>query len=207
MGRKRVITVGLPMLFSIALLAQTVVDATVPIHKRLRNPTAGQSGSIGRKLPIQVALEFPSEKSNSDGDVKLVFVLTNAGHQDLIIPISPHPGDFEPPDQNQPYTVQHLHLYLTSTKVQDSALPGGANLYGNQTYPRTLLNLPPGKSVRVLAWVKVPNDLATKQGAAASVVAHAVLDLEALKTVHGQTILHSDEIGSSSSPGYKMELP
>ncbi|MGH9564497.1 MAG: hypothetical protein ACRD4F_09275 [Candidatus Angelobacter sp.] len=195
------------MLFSIALLAQTVVDATVPIHKRLRNPTAGQSGSIGRKLPIQVALEFPSEKSNSDGDVKLVFVLTNVGHQDLIIPISPHPGDFEPPDQNQPYTVQHLHLYLTSTKVQDSALPGGADLFGNESHPTTLLALAPGKSVRVLAWAKMPKELAPEPSTAASIFAHAVLDLEALKTVRGQTISNSDEIGSSSSPGYKLKLP
>lgn len=207
MGRKRIVIVGLSVLFSVALLAQTVIDVTVPIHKRLRNPTAGQAGSIGRKLPLQIALEFPSERSNSDGDVKVAFVLTNASQKDLTIPISPHPGDFEPPDTNQPYTVQHLHLYLTSNKVQDSALHGGADLYGNQTHPRTLLTLPPGQSVRVLAWVKVPKDISTEQGAAASVVAHAALDLEALKTAHGKTIMNSDEIGSCSSAEYKLEWP
>ncbi len=207
MGRKRILMVALSALISMTLWAQTVIDATVPIHKRLRNPTAGQSGSIGRKLPIQVALEFPSERSNSDGDVKVTFVLTNAGRKDLTVPISPHPGDFEPPDQNQPYTMQHLHLYLTSNKVQDSALPGGADLYGNQTHPRTLLTLSPGESVRVLAWVKATKELAPEPRTAASVVAHAVLDLEALKTVHGQTLISSDEIGSSSSAEYKLELP
>ncbi len=206
MGRKRIMTVALSVLFSLALWAQTVVDATVPIHKRLRNPTAGQSGSIGRKLPMQVVLEFPPERPNSDGDVKVAFVLTNAGEKDLTIPISPHPGDFEPADKNVPYTVQHLHLYLTSTKVQDSALNGGADLYGNETRPRTLLTLSPGKSVRVLAWVKATKELAPEPGAA-SVVAHAVLDLEALKTVRDQTILNSDEIGSSTSSSYTLQLP
>jgi hypothetical protein len=207
MERKRIVMVGLSVLFSMALLAQTVVDATVPIHKRLRNPTAGQGGSMGRKLPIQVALEFPSERSNSDDDVKVAFVLTNAGHKDLTIPISPHPGNFEPADENLPYTVQHLHVYLTLAKVQDSAVHGGADLYGNQTHPRTLMTLSPGQSVRVLAWVKMPDKLAPEQGMPAAVVAHAVLDLEALKTVRGQTILNSDEVGSSSSAEYTLKVP
>lgn len=198
---------ALPVLFSMALLAQTVIDATVPIHKRLRNPTAGQAGSIGRKLPIQIALEFPPEKSSSGGAEKVIYVLTNAGHTNMTIPISPHPGDFEPRDPNAAYTVQHLHLYLTSNAAQDSTLPGGADLYGSQTHPGTLLTLSPGKSVRVLARLYLPKQPEPEQGTGMSVVAHAVLGQESLKTVRGQTTINSDEIGASSSPAYKLELP
>lgn len=207
MGRKCRLVVGFAMLFSTGLLAQTVIDATVPIRKRLRNPTAGQAGSIGRKLPIQMALEFPSPKSNSNGTVNVVFLLTNIGQTSLTLPISPHPGDFEPHDKNQAYTVQHLHLYVTWNRVPDSVLPGGADLYGNETHPETLLTILPGKAVRVLAKFKVPKESAPEQGGAALIVAHAVLDLEALKTVGGQTLLNSDEIGFSSSPGFMLELP
>jgi hypothetical protein len=133
--------------------------------------------------------------------------LTNTGQSNLTLPISPHAGDFEPQDETQLYTVQHLHLYVTSNKLQDAALPGGADLYGNETHPNTLLTLLPGKSVRVLATFEAPKELTPVREREMLVIAHAVLDTETLQTVHGQTTLKSDEIGASSSPVYKMESP
>jgi hypothetical protein len=189
-----------PMLFAAAVLlcpivsvGQVIVDATVPVHERLRNPTAGHSGSFGRELPVTVALEVPA------GGAELNFVLTNTGTTPLIVPVSVHPGDLEPANPAIPYTVQALHLFLSSGSKETAILPTGkADLYGSETTPQTLVKLLPNESLQVLTCL-MPDEIRAK---GTTFVAHAILESETVKTIRGDTTEDSQEIGSSQSPIY-----
>ncbi len=199
------IFVSVVMLCSIAVLGQTVIDATGPIRGRLRNPTAGHVGSIGRKLPIQIAVEYQRPQPQTKDAMNVCFILTNTGEKELAIPVSPHPGDLEPQDKNVTYTVKHLNLYMTSisNKRQELVLAGGAQLFGNEGLPKTMLTLGPGKLVRVLARVQVPSGRLSDR--TILFVAHAALDSETMRTVDGQTFEDSEEIGIASSTAYKAQ--
>lgn len=187
----------------LTLPAQTVIDATGAVRARTRNPTSGRGGGAGRKLPLQIALELSPPSSEPEGRSKVTFVLTNIGQKDIVIPNSPHPGDFEPKDKSQSYGVQHLHLYLTSNTSEGSALPGGAHLYGNVDHPATLLTLAPAQSVQIIVSVRI-----SREGTAAgttSLIGHAALTTETLKTADDQTSVDSEETGSATSPPYRMK--
>jgi hypothetical protein len=190
---------------SLAITSQTVIDATAPIRDRMRNPTAGHTGSIGRKMPIQVAVNFPQPQADAEGRMEIAFTLTNNGEKAFTIPASPHPGDLEPMDKSIPYALQHLHLYLTSNRYNEATLGGGANLYGNAEHPETLLTLSPGASVRVLARVKVPPSLASNGKEPVLLIGHAVLNDEKISTVNDKTFTEIEEIGAAKSTAYKAE--
>jgi hypothetical protein len=94
--------------------AQLTIDASGPIHERHKRASSGSASSIGFKLPVQVAVRTngapPDEK---EGRTVVEFAVTNVGKNDLAIPISPHPGDFEPEGSNVSYRVKTLELFLT----------------------------------------------------------------------------------------------
>jgi hypothetical protein len=189
---------------TIPLPAQTIIDATGPVHSRLRNPTSGRAGSTGRRLPIQIALDFPPSPPNSEGILNVSFLLTNGGNKNLTIPISLNPGDLEPKDPKQSYSVEHLHLYVTSNQDAKSVLPGGADLYGSLSQPHTLLTLLPGKSARILIKVRPPREVAGRKGRVLF-IGHAALETETLKIVDDQTFADSEEIGSATSEPYDIK--
>ena len=182
-------------LLTMSAFGQLVVDATVPIRGRLRNPTAGTSGSIGRKLAMQIAIETTRTSPNDSWRAEVDFILKNTGKVVLTLPLSPHPGDLEP--ANARYSVEVLSLYVTSGKRQDSLLSGRTSLYGSRVSPETLVKLAPGESIRVLTRIGVPQDSA---GTADQVfVGHASLEHQTVKTTNGQTIDNTREVGSASS--------
>jgi hypothetical protein len=188
----------------LATTNQTVIDARVPIRERMRNPTAGHTGSIGRKLPMQVGVDFPQWQMDAEGRTEIAFTLTNNGEKAFTIPASPHPGDLEPVDKAIPYALQHLHLYLTSNRDNEAALAGEAHLYGNAQHSETLLTLSPGDSVRVLARVKIPSGMSNVKDPLL-LIGHAVLNDEKISTADDQTFLEIEEIGAAKSPAYKAE--
>jgi hypothetical protein len=198
---KPVVLLLVTLMVSITAAAQTVIDATVRTGEQQRSIKSGRAGSIGRKLPIQVTLEFPDTNSSAQGLITVAFVLTNTGGDDLLIPISLHEHDFESKSKDVPYTVQHLHLLVTG---QEGVLAGGANLYGNDAHPETILKLAPGKWLRVFARVRVLDEPVT-QKKGTTLIAHVILDIETLKTVHGETTLDSQEIGSARSAEYNWK--
>ena len=203
--RLLVIAASLQLSLSVALVSQTVIDATVPIRDRLRKPTEGHGGGIGRKLPIQIAVEFQPSQPDAEGRMRVTFIVTNTSEKELVIPVWPHPGDLEPSDKDTPYVVKFLHLYISSNRERGSALPGGAQLYGNAARPETLLTLLPGKSVRVIARVDVSTVLSSDQGSSMLLVGHVVMSDEKVSTFHDQTFVDSQEVGSADSPEYKAE--
>jgi hypothetical protein len=190
---------------SIALMSQAVIDATVPIRNRLRIPTAGHAGSIGRKLPLQIAVDFQRSSSDAEGNMNATFILTNSSEKELIIPVWLHPGDLEPRDENISYAIKHLDLYITSSRDSGSVIRGGAQLYGSDVHPETLLTLLPGKSVRVLIRVDLPVGRPSQRENPTLLVGHAVLNEETVRTSKGQTFGETQEIGSAISPAYKVE--
>jgi hypothetical protein len=190
--------------FSFSFSGQVTVDATGPIHQRLRNAGAGSGSGIFRKLQLQIAIEVPRASPNDNRPTEVDFILTNSGKDELTIPISPNPGDFEPADPKVSYTVKLLNLYIT-TDMRQGILPGGADLYGNRAFPGTLVTLAPGKSVRVLTRVALPLVLVADQTSTAVFVAHAVLNDETIRTVDGQTLVDGQEIGSATSPPYTLK--
>jgi hypothetical protein len=180
---------------SMAGAEQTVVDATVPIRARVRPPTGGRSGSLGRKLPLQVTVEANSADSRMN---EIDFILTNTGNAALILPASPHPGDLEPSDPNVTYTVEVLSMYMTSGNDEATALPGGVELYGDRKLPETMTKLAPGESIRVLTRMTVPSGW--HPGTAHKMlVGHVVLEAQTVKTSDGQTVEDTKELGSARS--------
>jgi len=184
----------------IASPAQTVIDATGTVEKP-RNITSGRVGSIGRKLPIKVTLEFPDTAAVDRDWLTVAFVITNAGQNDMLIPISLHEPHVEPRGKQLPYTVQHLHLLVTE---QEGVLAGGADLFGSEAHPDTFLKLSPGKWLRVLARFRAPQE-SLKEHKGKSLIGHAVLNVETLETVNNETSMDSQEIGSAISPAYNWK--
>src|SRR5258708_2005563 len=180
--------------------AQLTVDATGPIRERRRPPTAGSGGTMGRKLPISLAIEIRDAQPSATGDSLVLFVLTNSGRDKLTVPISPHPGDLEPSNPGANYALSRLSLYITtSDRAQSHALLPGTNLYGNQAFSGTLATLAPGESLRVLVRVKLLVE-PSKPGTSAPVyVAHVILSTETIKTISGRTVSDTREIGSATS--------
>jgi len=185
-------------------LGQLTVDATGPIRESQREEASGSSGGgIGRKLSIQVAVETTGAPADENGKTVVEFTLTNSGKTDLNVPISPHPGDFEPADPKASYKVEMLSLFITSDKKATDILSGSAHLYGSDAVPGTLLSLATGESIRVLLRVAFAKS-STSVGEVVF-VGHATLNNEAIKMVNGQTVLQFQEIGSAASPEYTPE--
>ncbi len=192
--RSPMLFAGSVLLYSIVSVGQVIVDATIPVHGRLRSPTAGHSGSFGRELPVSITVEVPAGG-------ELNFVLTNTGTTPLIVPVSVHPGDLEPANPEMPYRVQVLHLFLTSGSKEMAIVPTGkADLYGNEAFSQTLVKLLPKQSLRVLTLL-VPDEVRSRGN---SFVAHAILESETVKTIRGDTTEDDQEVGSSTSPVYTL---
>ena len=131
------------VLLSLTATGQLEIDATGPICDRVKTPTAGSSGSVGRKLPLQVAIATNGSPS-ADSEMPTVrFTLTNMSKTVLTLPISPHPRDLEPSDPNKSYSIEVLSLYVTSGRRQEykclKSLP--------ELFPHVL------RGSLVLAWV------------------------------------------------------
>lgn len=183
------------LLSSLAAMGQLVVDATIPARGLLRNPTAGRSGSIGRKLPLLVVLGPEGPVPDKNGMPGVVFTLTNTAKTEMTLPISLHPRDLEPSDPSTSYTVEVLSLYVTSDKGQDSTPSGRIDLYGSTSSPATLAKLGPGESIRVLTRLSLPPE--------EILVGHAVLDHQTVRTSNGQTTEDTEERGFALSAKYK----
>jgi len=188
-----------------AASAQLTVDATGPIRERHRRPSSGTGGSSGYKLPLLVSLRTTGAPPDERGKTVVEFTLTNIGKSDLAIPISPHPGDFEPEDPKVSYSVKMLNLYLTldsgeRTSRQRVMLPGGAHLYGSSRLPGTLISLTPAESIHVLASVTLPDG----EGNGKVIVGRVTLNDETLQTVREHTVSDTREIGSGESQDYPV---
>jgi hypothetical protein len=185
-------------------LGQLTVDATGPIREMRRTASIGGGGSVGRKVPLQVAMKTTGAPPDEDGKTVVEFNLTNSGKTDLIIPISPHPGDLEPANPNASYSLRVLGLFVTSDKKQAKVLQGGANLYGSDILTGTQISVAPGESIRVIGRVALPRTPATeKEGPV--FVGHASLNNLTFKVMNGKTVFDMQQIGSSSSPEYTAQ--
>ncbi len=191
------------VLVSLSAPAQLTIDATGP-DKELREAPGGRIGSIGRKLPLKVAVEVPAGPSSDNGKTVVEFILTNSGKEGLNIPVSPDPGDVEPADAETKYSFKLLNLYITSEGKRRATLPGGARLYGNDE-SATLVALAPGDSIRVCAKVALSPATAVDQSSTVVFVAHAMLVDETVTAVDGKPFMDGFEVGSAKSPEYALE--
>ena len=192
------------MLFlAIAASAQLTVDETAPAKRRQREPTAGTGGGVGRKLSILVSIETHRSSPDENGGSLVEFVLTNSGKEDLSLPVSPNPADFEPADARRSYKVKVLNLYVTYDKPEANSLDGRATLYGNDSMPGTMVKLAPAESIRVLARVTFPSSTSAPN-VPFVLVAHAILESETVRPIKGEVFSRSQEVGSSSSPEYSL---
>ena len=191
-------------LSSLSARAQLTVDATNPTHGGWENVTAGRGGGVGRKLPVQLAIEVQGTPFNAaNGRTTLDFVFTNSGKGDLTVPISPHPEDIH---STGSYTT--LAFYVTSDKRGEKMLQGGPDrhnpyiiLFGSRSFPATLATLTPGNSNRVRTELAIPQTSAANPTATVF-VAHAMMDDVTVTTVNGQPVSNSKEIGIAASSEY-----
>ena len=188
---------------------QLVVDATGPVRQMARQPTEGSGGGIGRKLPVALTVETQGGAPDSEGRTEVDFVITNSGKADLSLPISPHPADFEPTDPNVTYTLKVLNLSMglgngRGPNRKETLLRGGARLYGESSSPASLAVLTPGESIRVRATVVLPSDR-IPPGSSLSLVAHAGLGDETVKSASGHTASSARESGSADSQDYPLD--
>jgi hypothetical protein len=178
------------------------VDATGPIRERKREATQGHGGSVGRKLPLQVAIESAVSAPDKDGKTLVEFVLTNSGKNDLTLPISPHPGDLEPSDPKTPQRLVTLGLRISLSKKPGVIFPGGADFYGSGAFPGTLVSIAPGESIRVLTRVALPEFGGPNSG---TLVASASLGNESMKTMKGAILSDLQNVGFASSREFTLE--
>jgi hypothetical protein len=190
------------LIFAVTVSGQLTVDATGPIRQAKRVAARGHGGGIGRKLSLKVAISTTGSPPDQNGKTLVEFVLTNSGTSDLTLPVSPHPGDLEPSDPKAAYTVMTLGLRI-SLSEKPGIFPGGADLCGSAAFPGTLVNLAPGDAVRVLTRVTLPETHGADPDAA--LVASASLNNETIKTVNGQILSDSQEVGFARSPEYTLQ--
>jgi hypothetical protein len=181
---------------------QATVDASGPIREGTRIASQGRGGGVGKTLPLKVAIEINVPSPDLNGKTLLEFVLTNSGKDELTLPVSPNPGDFEPSDRKVGYTVMTLALLVGMSKRPGVLFPGGADLFGNAAHPGTLMVLAPGDSLRVLARVALP-PVSELDGERFD--GTASLASETIKTVEGKLIFDSREIGFARSRDYTAE--
>jgi len=192
---------ALVFLAAVSALAQMTVDARGPIHELSRRADSGSGGSIGRKLPLKVAVEINGADPNDTGATLVCFVITNTGKDKLTVPISPNPGDLEPADPGADYTLSRLSFYMTADKDRRTVLSPETSLYGAQTFPETLMTMAPGESLRVLTRVRLSSDKSDPP----VFMAHVSLNTDKIRTVGGRTISHSQEVGSAESAEYTAQ--
>lgn len=180
-------------------LSQLTIDATGPIRPRMREATTVSGGGVARKLPLLLTVQSEISAPDANGKRLVKFILTNSGTKPLSLPTSPHPGDFEPADTSPSYSVMTLGLRVSRSDKPGVIFSGGADLYGGTSLPSTLVDLPPGGSIHVLARVSLPDS------GSDAFVATASLDKETLKTVGKELIMTSEEIGYARSRDYTIE--
>ena len=182
-------------------IGATRVDARGPIRERKREAAYGRGGGVGRKLSIQLSIRRAGLPSGQDGKTVIEFVLRNSGKSNIMLPVSPNPGDFEPPDANTTYSLLRLSLAVSSSKEPGTIFPGGAELYGANAVPDSLLSIAPGDVVHVLTTVAVPEPEGAETNAA-PFVASASLDNETVTASDGKIVSDSVEVGFVRSNEY-----
>ena len=189
------------------LPAQYSVDATVSPRLRLRPPTQGSGGGIGRKLLLQIQLGPPSDAGtpNPGQSQGATFVLTNIGTSPLGLPISPHPGDFEPEAPGAPYTVMVLSLFLTSGGSVHP-LSGTVELFGDPTIPGSMLSLPPTGTLTIRTRLRMPT-AASQPNGVNGLFANVLLTQRAVRTGDGRVTEESQDLGYISVQVRKAASP
>jgi hypothetical protein len=193
----------------VAFLGQeTTIDATGPIRARVHEITSGSAGGIGRKLPLTITIRFRDVPSNGADRAKVEFTIVNSGDSNIDVPISPNPGDFEPKDERKTYTLLELHAFLathTGEGIQrdEKTFGDGVHLYGDRTVPSSIVTLPPGSSIHVLAFAANPQHQQISNPKA-KVIAHVVLIQETVTIVGVNASGRANEIGSAISEEYSI---
>lgn len=205
-GVRKLLFGALAAFLSQLALGQLVVDATVPIRNRLRNPTSGRAGSIGRKLPLQITINV-NNPVNDTGMTTVDFMLTNTSKEAITLPISLHPRDFEPVDPTLSYTVRVLSLVVTSGSKQQLALSGKTDLYGSQAYPESWIKLAPGESLRVLTRATLRRDVIPGHDQTGTVAGHISLVDQTISNSNSETSEDSEELGSADSADFTIHSP
>ena len=190
---------------SASLLAQYSVDATVSPRLRLRPPSEGSGGGLGRKLPLQVQIESISEAANPDQSAEATFVLKNIGPSQLDLPTSPHPRDFEPQNPGTPYAMTVLSLYLT-TDGSAFPLPGTVELFGDSSISGSMISLPPGGTLTIKTKSGTVIERARQSGVK-SLFANFVLTRRAIHAENGKVKEESQDLGSVSVQVQKAGSP
>jgi hypothetical protein len=202
--RSRLLVIWTLVLVTVASAAvQLTVDATGPTRQRRREAIRGSGGSVGRKLPVQVAIETNVSAPDANGRMLVEFVLTNSGGADLTLPVSPNPGDFEPADPKAAYSVIRLGLGISLSKKPGVIFPGGAELYGNKDVPGSLASLAPGDSIRILTRVALPEPGIDHNVEAFEAIAS--LYNETMKKVNGELVSDSQSLGFARSKEYTFD--
>jgi hypothetical protein len=114
---------------------QLSIDSTGPIRPRKHDATWASGEGVGRKIPLHVSIEVPVAAPDSTGKTLVEFVLSNSGKNNIDLPVSPHPGDFEPADLKGGYSVVRLGLRLRESGKPGAIFAGGADLFGSSAFP------------------------------------------------------------------------
>lgn len=182
--------------------SQTLIDATVQIRNRQREPIAGTGGGIGLEIPLLGAKSRHSISMQPPAKAEIEFTLTNVGKEFITIPISPHPRDFEPQNPQESYSLECLSLRILPAAGPAAVLPGGADLFGSSSVSGSMKILSPGESVRVLTLVTLPSISTMPE--ASGFIAMAMLTDRKVAFANGRFKEDPQEICSARSPQFKL---
>lgn len=198
------ITIGL-LLTALVTQNHPVIDATGEITQLSRHIVGGHSGSVGRKLPVQLQ-GLSSDAGIQNGDSFFIdFVITNKGQSPLKVPTDVRPADFEPQDSGA-RSFEHLSLFVTAGEKDSLILKGGADLYGADDVTGSILILQPSESVRVHAKCSLVATNGRPMLGAQILTAHLSLRHETLSPKGLDAELNSEDRGSASSQSWSVKI-
>jgi hypothetical protein len=156
---------------------------------------------------VHLVLAFGGPIDYESGKAIVEFVLTNTGKNTIRVPVSLNSADFETSNADLGYTVETLVARLNLSRDKKiQTLPGGADLYGNDTVPGSIVPLSPGESIRIRVRVVFRPEITSTEGEKSVLVGYLGLNEEVVKTVRGQPFSDVSEIGSATSQEYIPQL-
>ena len=153
-----------------------------------RSPIANSTLGHTEDFPLELTFLPDLATAKSGGVTRVVYEMKNIGSKSLQIPTQGEQGSMTSPNAKRPFDVFVLTLYASSSNGPNPlkafyhqptppaptsntlpVLEGQAFLYGRTNSEQTVCSLPPGRTMRVIANVKIPT------GASSTAQGHAEL--------------------------------
>jgi hypothetical protein len=192
--RLLLVSVAAVTLGSMLLAGQETIVIPEVVRSRLRQPTSGHVGSIGRKLPLHISAELCTGAQRST----VTFTIRNDGNETVQIPSSPNSGDFESNNPEKAYRMLTMTLALFDLEPSHKPREWRADLFVSSEMKDSLISLLPGHSVRFVKQLEKQTVLTAPPPAQTYALRLSLYD-QKVSQGNGEVFENTREVGSSTS--------